>query len=78
MYWYYAVLHSRRLVATNCGSTLALVIKQGTSQFYQRVDRFQPLLGIALLGVTPRRRSTALVKRKHGMLLKRAVNSKLR
>ena len=31
-----------------------------------------------LLGVTPRRRSTALVKGKHGMLLKIAVNSKLR
>ena len=28
----YAVLNSRRLVATNCGSTLALVLKQGTSQ----------------------------------------------
>ena len=77
MFLYYAVLNSRRLVATNCGSTLALVIKHGTSQFYERVDRFQPLLCLALLGVTPRRRSTALVKRKHGLLLKRAALGRL-
>ena len=33
MFWYYAVLNSLHLVVTNCGSTLALVIKHGTSKY---------------------------------------------